>query len=200
MAQTVTLLATKRALKYWTRAYFVNDVWCTTPHMCVVLNWKHADISTPDGNPKLKVKSWKTIFFKSRAENILYVVNKKNPTVSMEDICWGEGGRFFSMLFWLKQTIPQSKPNFPLYAKYVPHHPTDRCNYMTVDVRVRMWRPEFNPSVTEPMPTCSSLILLSWDGPLRRTNQEQGSLFGEALSCSYHCRSVYCGLHVKMGF
>lgn len=67
----------------------------------------------------------------------------------MEDICWGEGRRFFSMLFWLKQTIPQSKPNFPLYAKYVPHHPTDRCNYMTVDVRIRMWGPELKPSVTE---------------------------------------------------
>lgn len=68
----------------------------------------------------------------------------------MGDTCCGEERRFFNMLFWLKQTIPQSEPNFPLYAKYVPHHPNDQYNYMMDKVLIPMWRPEFNRSVTEP--------------------------------------------------
>ena len=155
--------------------------WCST-HMC--LNWKHTDASMADGNPKLKAKSWKTIFFKSRAKNILLRSIKKKTLLSQ----WktyaeerGSGG-VLNMLFWLKQTIPQSKPNFCRYAKYVPHDTTDRCNYTMVDVQIPIWSSDFSPSAAETVPTCEQVR------PLRRTNQEQGSLFG--LLCGYHCHSA----------
>lgn len=126
----------------------------------------------------LKIQSWKgnhekQYFFKSQAENILCVVNKKKP-VSMGDICWEEVS---SMLLWLKQTVSQSKPNCPMYAKYVPHHPADQCNYMKADVQIwRLRRLEFSPSVTEPSPTGSSLLLLILDRPMSWTNLEQALL------------------------
>lgn len=112
----------------WSSWRFMHN----SAHVCCS-NWKHTNISTPSGNPKLKVKSWKTIFFKSQEFYMWSILKKKRKKtiVSMEDIWWGER-RFFNMLFWSKQTIPQSKPNFPLYAKYVSHHPTDRCNFMMV--------------------------------------------------------------------
>lgn len=53
---------------------------------------------------------------------------------------------------------------------------------MTVDVRIRTCRPDFNPTVAEPTPTCESLNLLGLDSPPGRTNQKQGLLFGKELS------------------
>lgn len=116
--------------------------WCLM-HMC--LNWKHTDASMPDGNPKLRAKSWKTIFFKSQAENILLRSIKKTLLSQWKTYAEERGsGGDLGMFFWLKQTIPQSKPNFCRYAKYVPYDTTDRCNYMMVDVQIPIWGPDFS--------------------------------------------------------
>lgn len=134
--RTVMLLATEQALKCWTRAYFCEP--CSmhnTAHVCCS-NWKHADIThTP-----MEIQSWshEKQYFSNPKQKTFYMWSIKKPyCVNGRHM----PRRFFSMLFWLKQTVPQSKPNFPLYAKYVPHHPTDRCNYMMVDVPIRTWRP-----------------------------------------------------------
>lgn len=36
----------------------------------------------------------------------------------------------------IETDYPSVKANCPLYAEYVPHHPTDQCNYMMVDVHI----------------------------------------------------------------
>lgn len=74
----------------------------------------HADVIAPE----LKVKPWKTIFFKSQAENIIYAkIMKRNPTVSLKTYAENRGVVFFSMFLWLKQTTSQSNPNFPNLCK-----------------------------------------------------------------------------------
>lgn len=67
-------LATER-LKCWTWACFVKFV-TFHAHVCCS-NWKHTNISTPSGNPKLKVKSWKTIFFKSQEFYMWLILGEK---------------------------------------------------------------------------------------------------------------------------
>lgn len=75
---------------------------------------------------------------------------KKNPTVSLKTYAENRGVGFSLACSsdWNRPPLNQILIS-QIYAKYAPHHPTDRWNYVTVDVEIWTGRPKFDPPVAE---------------------------------------------------
>lgn len=95
------------------RAKNVGHLWTTFD---VRSNWKHAHITHTRWKSRAKNEVMKKNIFQIPKAFYVWSI-KKSPTVSMGDMCWGEGSRFLTCYSDWNRPSLNKKPNFPLCAK-----------------------------------------------------------------------------------